>query len=94
MIARVARFGSQPDRFTTGDYQWVLDTIESCSGFVAAYHMVDERTGDSISMSVFDTERAALAAEQQVGIAREKLRRAASPPDEVGFWRVVDSAGR
>lgn len=93
MIARVARFAGQPDRFTTGEYRWVLETVDSCDGFVAAYHLVDEKTGESISFSLFETEEAASAAEQQVGRARERLGRNPSPPDEVHMWRVVDAAG-
>lgn len=93
LIARVARFAGQPDRFTTGEYRWVLETVSECDGFVAAYHLVDE-AGDSISFSIFESETAARTAEERVGLARERLGRKASPPDEIGLWRIVDSASR
>jgi hypothetical protein len=92
VIARVARFTSQPQRFTSGEYRWVLETIREVAGFRAAFHFVDESSGDSISVSVFETEDAARSAEQAVGAAREKLGKEASPPDEVRTWRVVDRA--
>lgn len=92
MVARVARFAEQPDRFTTGQYRWVLDTIKSCDGFVAAYHLVDDKTRDSVSISIFESEQAARAAEEEVGAARERLQKKASPPDDVQLWRIVDAA--
>ncbi len=92
MIARVARFTGQPERLTTGDYRWVLDTIREANGFGAAYHLVDEKTGDSISISIFESEVAARSAEEQVGAARQRLGKEASPPDDVHVWRVVDQA--
>ena len=92
MIARVARFEAQPDRFTRGEYRWVLDTIKGCEGFVNAFHLVDDRTGDSISISMFEREDAATRAEKQVGAAREQLEKQTSPPDELHVWRVIDWA--
>lgn len=92
MVARVARFEQQPERFTRGDYRWVLDAIRTVEGFETAYHLVDEKSGDSISVSVFKSEDAAVAAEEQVGLARQRLGVKASPPDTVETWRVVDRA--
>lgn len=91
MVVRVARFGNQPDRFTTGEYKWVLDTIKTCHGFVAAYHLVDDETRDSMSISIFENEDAARSAEEQVGVARERMNKQASPPDEIHIWRIIDA---
>ena len=93
MVARVARFAEQPDRFTIGECRWVLDTIKSCEGFVAAYHLVDDKARDSRSISIFESEDAARSAEEQVGATRERLKKKASPPDEVHLWRIIDAAG-
>jgi hypothetical protein len=90
MVARVARFKQQPERFTSGDYRWVLDVISRADGFEAAYHLIDEENGDSISISIFKNEDAARTAEEQVGHARQRLGVTASPPDAVEMWRVVD----
>ena len=92
MVARVARFAGQPNRFTTGEYKWVLETIRGCDGFVTAFHLVDEQAGESISFSVFENQEAATRAEQQVRIAREHLGRPASSPDEVHLWQIIDQA--
>jgi hypothetical protein len=59
MVARIARFRQQPERFTKGGYRWVLDAIRESDGFVDAYHVVDPSTGDSISISIFDREDSA-----------------------------------
>lgn len=59
-------------------------------GFEVAYHLVDEESGESISISVFDSETAARSAEEQVGAARLRLDKEASAPDSVHVWRVVD----
>jgi hypothetical protein len=61
-------------------------------GFVDAYHVVDPSTGDSISISIFDREHCARAAEAKVSEARGRLGIATSPPDEVDIWLVVDRA--
>jgi hypothetical protein len=94
MLARVARFRGKPDRFTSGEYRWVLDAIRSVDGFEAAYHLVDEDAGDSVSISIFRSQDAASEAERAVSTARERLGRDASPPDVVQTWRLVDSARR
>lgn len=91
MVVRVARFIRQSERFAKGEYQWVLEAIRTVDGFVAAYHVVDDASGDSISISVFASEEAARSAERAVGVARERLGRDASPPDEVQIWRVLDA---
>lgn len=91
MVVRVARFIRESERFATGEYRWVLEAIRTVDGFVAAYHVLDDESGDSISISVFASEEAAKSAERAVGVARERLGRDASPPDEVHLWRVLDS---
>ena len=40
---------------------------------MAAYHLADDKTRDSIWISIFESEGAARSAEKQVGTARELL---------------------
>jgi hypothetical protein len=63
--------------------------------------VVDPSTGDSISISIFDREDSARAAEAEdsaraaeakVSEAPGRLGVPASPPDEVDIWLVVDRA--
>jgi hypothetical protein len=92
MVVRVARFRHQPERFTGGRYRWVLDALRDCDGFHAAYDVVDPSTGDSLSIGFFDNVASLRTAEKMVGKARRRLSIAASPPDEVSIWDVVDQA--
>jgi hypothetical protein len=90
MVARIAVFPIQPDRFDETRYRWVIETIREAHGFVAAYHVVDRANGDSISISIFDSAEDARAAEAKVGKARLERGAVASPPDEVRFCDVLD----
>lgn len=90
MLARVARFSQQPEIFTASDYRWVLDAIQEIEGFHAAYHLVDEATGDSISFTVFESETAVKSAEEAVSRARGQRGIETTPPDTVDVWRVID----
>ena len=92
MVVRVARFRRQPERFAERRYRWVLDALLPSPGFRAAYDVVEPSSGDSLSIGVFDDLASMRAAEQAVGDARRGLGIAASPPDEVIVWEVVDSA--
>jgi hypothetical protein len=94
MVARVARFTAQPERFTGGAYSWVLEAIKAADGFEAAYHFVDEQSGDSVSISLFASLEAARSAEREVGAARERLGHDSSPPSRVETWRLVDQVRR
>jgi hypothetical protein len=90
MIARVAHFDRQPDRFTEGHaYKYVLDAIGSAEGFVAAYHLAGA-TG-SLSISIWADEAAMRAGEAAVGGARERLQIVGSPPDRVETYTVANS---
>jgi len=90
VIARVAHFEGQPDRFTTGHaYRYVLDAIGAADGFIAAYHLAGP-TG-SLSISIWADEAAMRAGEAAVGEARERLQIVGSPPDRVETYTVAKS---
>jgi hypothetical protein len=92
VIVRVARFRRQPERFAGGRCRWVLEALLGSSGFQAAYDVVEPSSGDSLSIDVFHDLGSMRAAEQAVGDARRALGIAASAPDEVVVWDVVESA--
>lgn len=90
MIARVAHFAAEPDRFSTRHkYAYVLDAIASVDGFVAGYHLTGP--DGSLSISIWQDEAAMRSGEAAVGRERERLQVAGSPPDRVDTYRVENS---
>jgi heme-degrading monooxygenase HmoA len=91
VVARIALFPGQPDRFSEERYRWVIDTIRKAPGFVAAYHVVDQKTGDAFSFSVWESMEDVQAAEDGVGEVRRALRVEPAPPDDVRYCDVIDA---
>ncbi len=92
VIARVARFEGQPDRFTTGHaYRYVFETLESVPGFVAGYHLAGE--GDSLSVTLWLTEEALRAGEAALSAEMVRLNVQGAPPDSVELFHVVNERG-
>ena len=90
MIARIAHFDGQPDRFTTGHaYTYTLEAVGSVDGFVAGYHL--SAPSGSLSITLWTDEAAMRAGEAAVGDARERLQLAGSPPNRVEVFSVVNS---
>jgi len=52
MIARVAVWEPMP----TDDRQWVIDAAKAVPGVLNAYHLVDPKTGNGLSVSFFDDD--------------------------------------
>jgi hypothetical protein len=52
MIARVAIWEPMPD----DDRQWVIDAAKTVPGVRDAYHLLDPRTGNGISIAFFDDD--------------------------------------
>ena len=50
MFARVAVWSPMPQ----DDRQWVIDAAKSVPGVLDAYHLVDEDTGDGLSIAFFE----------------------------------------
>jgi len=49
MFARVAVWRPMPD----DDRQWVIDAAKTVPGVLDAYHLVDDQTGDGLSIAFF-----------------------------------------
>jgi hypothetical protein len=71
MIARVAIWEPMPD----DDRQWVIDAAKTVTGVRDAYHLIDPRTGNGLSIAFFDDD---------VKVAEVK-HAIASKADEIGW---------
>lgn len=90
MIARVAHFEGQSDRFTTGHaYRYTLEAVSAIDGFVAGYHL--SGMAGSLSITIWEDEAAMRLGEAAVGEARERLQLPGSPPDRVETYEVANS---
>lgn len=85
MIARIGYF----ENFDMTDREYVLEAIKDRPGFQGAYHLHDPGTGRSLSISFFDSDDDARAAQQAVGAAREAGGHGGPSPDRVEKWEVV-----
>jgi len=65
MIARVAVWEPMPD----DDRQWVIDAAKTVPGVLDAYHLVDARTGNGLSIAFFDDD--VEVAEVKAAVARK-----------------------
>jgi hypothetical protein len=59
MLARLATFDSQPADEDDANVQNLRDTVKSVPGFVAGFHMLDERSGKAYSLIVLEDEATA-----------------------------------
>lgn len=71
MFARIAVWEPMPG----DDRQWVIDAAKTVPGVLNAYHMVDEATGNGLSISVFQDD--VNVADVKAAIAQKAL--------EIGF---------
>ena len=85
MIARIGDF----DDFDMTDREYVLEAIRGKSGFQGVYHLVHRESGRALSISFFDTDEDAQAAQRAVGAARESGGHGGPSPDRVERWEVV-----
>jgi heme-degrading monooxygenase HmoA len=85
MIARIGYF----EDFDMTDREYVLEAIKDKPGFQGVYHLVHPDSGRALSISFFDTDEDAQAAQQAVGAAREAGRHGGPSPDRVEKWDVV-----
>lgn len=74
MIARVAIWEPMPE----DDRQWVIDAAKTISGVRDAYHLLDPKTGNGLSIAFFDDD--VDVAEVKAAIARKA--------DEIGWHDV------
>jgi hypothetical protein len=74
MLARVAEFDGQPDRFTTAHrYGYVLEAIARIPGFRGGLHLADPTGDRSISISLWEDETSMNAGQSAVETARNAL---------------------
>ena len=85
MIARIGYF----EDFDMTDREYVLEAIKDKPGFQGVYHLMHPESGRALSISFFDTDEDAQAAQQAVGAAREAGGHGGPSPDRVEKWDVV-----
>jgi hypothetical protein len=84
----IARIGYFRD-FDMTDREYVLGAIKDRPGFQGVYHLVHPESGRAMSISFFDTEEDAQAAQHAVGAAREAGSHGGPSPDVVETHEVV-----
>jgi hypothetical protein len=84
MLARLATFNSPPADLDDVNVQYLRDTIRSVPGFVAGFHLHDERSGTAYSLIVLEDE-AAGARVREAMAQRPAQRRVGVDPDHVQF---------
>lgn len=52
MFARIAAWELMPD----DDRQWVIDAAKAVPGVLSAYHLVDDATGNGLSIAFFQDD--------------------------------------
>jgi hypothetical protein len=85
LIARIGYF----EDFDMADREYVVEAIKDKSGFQGVYHLVHPESGRALSISFFDTDEDAQAAQQAVGAAREAGGHGGPSPERVEKWDVV-----
>ena len=91
MIARVAVWEPMP----TDDRQWVMDAAKAIPGVLNAYHLVDPKTGNGLSVSFYDDDVDVAAVRDAISQRAEEIgwndRDRPSPRSET-IYRVMRSA--
>jgi heme-degrading monooxygenase HmoA len=87
MIIRLGHFGP----VDLSDRTWVPDALTDCPGFRGWYHVVDDATGDELSLTMWDDEAAAAAGEAAVAAAGRAVEFSGPGPVRVQRLRVASS---
>lgn len=88
MLARLATFNTQPARADDANVQYLRDTIKSVPGFVAGFHMLDERSGKAYSLVVVEDEASGARVREALA-QRPSERRVGVDPDHVQFLSAI-----
>jgi hypothetical protein len=85
VIARLGYF----EEFDMADREYVIEAIEALPRCRGVYHLADRESGRALSVSFFETDADADAAQQAVAAARETGGHGGPSPDRVERWDVV-----
>lgn len=85
MIARIGYF----EDFDMANREYVVEAIRDRPGFQGVYHLVDPESGRALSISFFDGDEDAQAAQRAVGQAREAAGHGGPSPVRVEKWDVI-----
>jgi hypothetical protein len=88
MFARVAVWSPMPQ----DDRQWVLEAAKSVPGVLDAYHLVDESTGDGLSIAIFEDGVDVAAVKAVIAAKAEEIGWNDEPrpaPQSETIYRVV-----
>jgi hypothetical protein len=88
MLARLATFNSQPADPDDANVQHLRDTVRSVPGFVAGFHMLDQRSGKAYSLIVLEDEASGARVNQALA-QRPPERRVGVDPDDVQFLTAI-----
>lgn len=88
MIARVATF----DEFPADDRTWVAESAESIPGVHGVFHLTDPATGQSLSISFYESEDAVALAANAIEAQRLQLGLASRGWDSVQLFEVVHAS--
>jgi hypothetical protein len=88
MLARLATFNSQPADPDDANVQYLRDTIKSVPGFVAGFHMLDERSGTAYSLVVVEDKASSTRVSEALA-ARPDERRVGVDPDQVRYLTAI-----
>lgn len=88
MKARIATWEPMP----TDDRQWVLDAAKSVPGVVAAYHLIDPKSGNGLSIAIVEDETDGAAVTAAIEARATEIgwndQPRSAPTSEV-FYRVM-----
>jgi hypothetical protein len=85
VIARIGYFAD----FDMTDREYVIEALKEKPGFRGVYHLVDPESGRALSISFFESDEDAQAAQAAVGAAREAGGHGGPSPERVERWEVV-----
>lgn len=89
MLARIAVFDNEPDRFTTGHkYAYVIEVLRNASGCRGAFHLAGET--EAMSISFWEDEASMAAGTEAIAAERERLDLPGSPPAHVTTYTIAN----
>jgi hypothetical protein len=90
VIARVAVWEPMPD----DDRQWVIDAAKSVPGVLNTYHLVDQATGNGLSIAFFEDDTDLAEVKAAIGRRADEIGWHNAPrpaPKSETVYRVIRS---